>query len=408
MSRQIHVIKNQSEYEEALRWVSELMSEDLVPGSDEERQFDLLSLVIGNYEAATIRTMPVDPVEAILFRMEQQNLKRKDLVRYIGSASKVSEVLAGKRALSLSMIRRLHDGLGIPLESLIGPADDGELDALAEPRCEFEKLPLREMFERGCFPSFNRPVKDIRDYAEELVGGLFKTLSLKHLAPAYLRANLAQVGRRKMNGHALLAWQLCVLKRAAETDLPAEYRDGSLTDDVLREIARLSQFRQGPALAQEYLATMGVALVFVRHFKKTYLDGAAMLIEGRPIIGLTLRHNRLDNFWFVLMHELVHVKRHLNSDRPFIPDDLDDKAHGQEDIEREANEGAREALIPETEWSQSEVARSHSRRDAEALARALKIHPAIVAGRVRFETGNWRLLSGLASLPVEGLEDRYA
>ena len=74
----------------------------------------LLALLIHDYERRTVP--PVDLIEAILFRMNQMDLTRKDMIPYLGSESKVSEVFSGKRRLSLMMIRKLHKGLGIPLE----------------------------------------------------------------------------------------------------------------------------------------------------------------------------------------------------------------------------------------------------------------------------------------------------
>ena len=66
----------------------------------------------------------------------------------------------------------------------------------------------------------------------------------------------------------------------------------------------------------EYLAHSGIPLVVEPHLPQTYLDGAAFLLPaGRPVIGLTLRYDRLDNFWFVLFHELAHVVKHLRKDR---------------------------------------------------------------------------------------------
>ncbi len=68
----------------------------------------------------------------------------------------------------------------------------------------------------------------------------------------------------------------------------------------------------------------GIHLILVSHLPKTYLDGAAMLMpNGTPVIGLTLRHDRVDNFWFTLLHELAHVARHLSEKEPIIVDDLD-------------------------------------------------------------------------------------
>lgn len=120
MKNNVKVIKNQGDYEEALQFLGELMDKDPVPDSENENTLELLLLVIKDYEEKLIKPNTVDPIEAIEFRMDQMNLSRKELIPYVGSISKVSEVLSGKRTLSLAMIRRLHEGLGIPLESLVG------------------------------------------------------------------------------------------------------------------------------------------------------------------------------------------------------------------------------------------------------------------------------------------------
>ena len=174
----------------------------------------------------------------------------------------------------------------------------------------------------------------------------------------------------------------------------SSYCNNTITDDWLRDLAKLSKFDKGPQLAHEYLANHGIALVVEPHFKKTYLDGAAMLDDGMPIVALTLRHDRIDNFWFALMHELVHVRKHLTAKHLFIADNLDDKTRSTKE-EDEADKGARDSLIPPMEWQKSDVRNTQSAKDAVALADRLRIHPAIVAGRVRHETENWRLLNGL-------------
>ena len=120
-----------------------------------------------------------------------------------------------------------------------------------------------------------------------------------------------------------------------------------------------------------------------------------MLDGETPVVALTLRYDRVDNFWFALLHELVHVQKHLNASHLFIADNLDDKSRANEEAEREADAGAGEALIPTDAWEQSAVRTAPTAENALALARKLRIHPAIVAGRVRHETGNWRLLTNL-------------
>ena len=116
----IRPIKSEHDYEHALARVDELMGAE--PDTPEGDELEVLATLVEAYEDKQFPIEPPDPVEAILFRMEEMDLTRKDLEPYIGSRHRVSEVLNRKRELSLNMIRRLHEGLGIPLENLIGKA----------------------------------------------------------------------------------------------------------------------------------------------------------------------------------------------------------------------------------------------------------------------------------------------
>ena len=113
----IKIIKTEAEYEATLARIAALM--DAEPDSPQEEELKLLVLLVEKYEAEHFPIDLPDPVEAIKFRMEQEGLETKDIIQYIGSQSKVSEVLNYKRPLSLNMIRRLQAGLGIPAEVLI-------------------------------------------------------------------------------------------------------------------------------------------------------------------------------------------------------------------------------------------------------------------------------------------------
>lgn len=119
----VKVIKSESEHEQALARLMELMDANPADGSVAADELELLVLVIDQFESAHYPMDPPDPIEAIKFRMDQMGLKSKDLVPFIGSASKVSEVLSHKRPLSLNMIRKLNPGLGIPAEVLIREPD---------------------------------------------------------------------------------------------------------------------------------------------------------------------------------------------------------------------------------------------------------------------------------------------
>ena len=112
------ILKNEEEYEAALGRVGELM--DSAPGSPEEDELDLWSLLVAEYERKHHPMDHPDPIEAIRFRMDQMGLQQKDLTQYIPAKSKVSEVMSRKRPLSLSMIRTLHKNLEIPADVLVG------------------------------------------------------------------------------------------------------------------------------------------------------------------------------------------------------------------------------------------------------------------------------------------------
>ena len=131
---------------------------------------------------------------------------------------------------------------------------------------------------------------------------------------------------------------------------------------------------------------------------KTYLDGAALRLDDeRPVIGLTLRYDRIDNFWFCLLHELAHVGRHMdNNEGDAFVDDLTLRKvdGGREDPrEAQADEWAEEALIPRAIWETSVVRDQPTPMAVMNLAKTLQVHPAIIAGRIRYEQKNYRLLS---------------
>lgn len=92
---------------------------DSVPGTPEGDELDVLATLVDAYEARHFRIDAPDPVSALRFRMEQQQLSRKELEPMIGSRARVSEVLSGKRSLTLPMIRRVRRGLGISADLLI-------------------------------------------------------------------------------------------------------------------------------------------------------------------------------------------------------------------------------------------------------------------------------------------------
>jgi HTH-type transcriptional regulator/antitoxin HigA len=114
----INPIKTKKDYGKALLRIEGLMG--ATPNTKAGDELDVLATLVEAYEREHFAIKSPDPVEAILFRMEQMGLDRKALEPFLGGRSRVSEVLNRKRSLSMSQIRKLHDGLDIPLVNLIG------------------------------------------------------------------------------------------------------------------------------------------------------------------------------------------------------------------------------------------------------------------------------------------------
>lgn len=382
------IIKTEAEYEQALARLDAIFDAELdTPEGDEA---ELLTALIEMYEEKVYPMGMPSPLEAIKFRMEQSGMKAKDLAPYIGSPSKVSEVLSGKRSLSLSMIRNLVK-LGIPAEVLL-QEEGAKLpsDAVLQQGRHF---PLAEMVKRGWFPNFQGTLTEARSQLEDLLNDFVGPLGPKALMPALNRQHLRDGGNQ--DEHALTAWRIRVATLALQETLPA-YQPGTVTESFLRELARLSYLSEGPKLAKEYLNKSGIHVIFERHLQKTHLDGAALkLPNGSPVVALTLRHDRLDNFWFTLFHELAHVALHL--DKEDVEVFFDDLTEGgkQDQWEQEADKLASETLIPESAWNAAKLTHKSPSSAVLAFAQSLRISPAIPAGRLRYETKSYAVFKPL-------------
>ena len=355
------IIKTSEDYRRAFKEAESLIALDPDPGTDEAERLDILSLLIEKYESEQFPIELPDPLEAIKFRMDQQGLRQRDLIPFIGSKSKVSEVLAGKRSLTVPMIRALHEGLGIPAEVLLQepqPEDEHQEEV------DWEKFPLKEMAKRGWLKATPR---ELRGDAKELVVRFFEPLGGMECVPVFCRKTLVERSGKAMDKYALWAWTARVLTRAKSMEL-SSYSAGTVDQVFMEQVAHLSLSEKGPIEAQKYLADHGIALIVEPHLPRTHLDGTAMLSsDGRPIIGLTIRHDRIDNFWFNLMHELVHIWKHLKSPDEAFVDDLD-SAPGKDPREREADRIAGEILIPRRIWKRSDAYRQRTPDAIQELA----------------------------------------
>ena len=374
------VIHTDADHNEALAELDRLMEIDPEPGTPEADELDLLALTIETYEKERFPIELPDPVEAIRFRMDQAGLSQRDLVPYIGSKSRVSEVLAGKRALTLTMIRALHEGLGIPADVLLQRTPDAEPDCEAE-SLDWSRFPAKEMAKRGWLKATPDAIKNQPD---DVLRRWFKNCGGLQAA-ALFRTSRHTRSAREMDRYALTAWTAHVLQLAQQQNAARGTKAAPVDKSFMTELAHLSILDNGPAAARDYLAKHGITLVVEPHLPRTYLDGAAIFGDG-PVIGLTLRYDRVDNFWFTLMHELAHIALHDDDVAGAFYDDLE-SASEPDSKELEADRFAEDALIPDARWSAwLETGPPDSQANLREFAQSVRVHPAIVAGRLRHDT----------------------
>ncbi len=385
----IKLIKTAKDHEKALKRIEELFEAE--PGTPEGDELELLVTLVELYEKEKYPIAAPDPIAAIKFRMEQQGLKSKDLIPYIGSKSKVSEVLSGKRALSLNMIRKLNEGLGIPAEVLIKEAVRTLPDASI--MAHGANFPFTEMFNLGWFKDFfTGTLNAAKELKEELIVKFIGPFRINDFVLCYNRKSDKTTEAENVND-ILMAWRIRVMNLAAAEKLP-KWNKANLTDDFFSELAKLSYLEAGPQLAKEFLNKAGIHFVVEKHLEKSHLDGSSMLMpDGSPLIALTLRYDRLDSFWFTLFHELAHVKKHLSENSTAYFDDMNNEM--SKNIEKEADSYAKEMLIPAKIWKASGLSINSRASDIKKFAAKHRISPSIPAGRLRYENHDYTVFTSL-------------
>jgi HTH-type transcriptional regulator/antitoxin HigA len=377
----IKPIKTEQDYARALQRISELM--DAQEGSDELDQLEVLATLVEQYEAIHYPQDLPDPIEAIKFFMEQKDLTQTDMIEYFGSKAKTSEVLNRKRPLSLSMMRKLVNGLGMPACIFL---QDEKVD-LAVDTIDWSAFPLKDMLKKDYFPGFSGNLGLLKERAEEELRSFISSVQQGFaLKPALMKTTAHNSINKDVNYYALWAWQVKVLQQC-EAQSIEKYHDSAFDNAAMQQLVKYSFLDNGALLAKAFLAKYGIHFVIEPHLEQTYLDGSAFLTpQGNPVVALTLRHDRLDNFWFTLLHELAHVYLHLNKERTTIIDS-DLNPNSSDKVEQEANQLAQEviglsdhSLMGITQYAQ-----------VASLAKQHSISPSIVIGQVHRVQKNYTL-----------------
>lgn len=371
-------IRSNADYEAALARVDELMSAP--EGSSDAEDLEVLAILVEKYEKEHFPFPDAPASEVLRLYMEENGLTPKDMAKYLGSPSAVSKILGGSKELTVAHVRILSKELGIPAAALVGAAEP-------EAGVDWTAFPLVEMARRGLFGAqyLRSTFKTLAAAATDLLPTLIGSARLDFACQPRLRQGIKP--GPASDSYAIMAWLVEVGKLAQERMPERPYV--ALTREDLRLLAGLSKNLDGIPAAIRYLEERGVPVVVVPHYKKSKIDGGVVVLDGgRPAIGLSLRFDRVDYFWFTFLHEVAHIVLGHVSD--FLGEEfMDSDSH--ETIEQEANALVEAVTVPAETFAS--VIPDPSEATLEAiveLAQACGVSVAIVAGRVQYKSGDYR------------------
>jgi|SRR5262249_13284170 len=309
--------------------------------------------------------------------MKPQQIQRYEATNYMGAS--LARLIEVASVLHVKISESFEASDGTPSGSIFAWHDPNDVS--------WSRLPFKEMIRRKWLEV--SPGQSAVDATRDF----FITMAGPQFATALHRKKVRS--ENVPNEFALLAWQARILGLARSLSETRRVKSFELNDTWLSELVRLTRLTDGPRRAPELLAERGIVLVIERHLPETYLDGAAMLSGfGQPVIGLTLRYDRLDNFWFVLFHELGHVFLHLFDNLKFDFFDEEDGSKADH-IEQEADDFALNTLIPPEVWDQCLSRFALTEEAVRIDAANLGIDASIIAGRIRKERNNYTILNAL-------------
>jgi HTH-type transcriptional regulator/antitoxin HigA len=350
---------------------------------------------VGDYSALK-REIGGDLGVALIVARIARGISQKELARRLGlKEQQIQRYEADRyRSINLSNYRRIAHVLGAHIEIKLCDENTKWLG--------FGGWELASEIDSSVIKKIVKHAKE-NDWLEEGVTDLGGEESYSYLqryitdhilsygSPALLRTGMNVT--EESDDILLVAWKARVTRLAEAIIAKNKITYSGLDISWLRELVKLSALEDGPAQARDFLMSRGVVLVCEPQIPGLKLDGAAYLIGSTPVIGLTLRRDTLDNFWFTLLHEIAHVILHYrNGLRLGFFDDTD--CVDVDELEKEADRFASNMLIPDEKWKRSPARISKSAAVIEKFAQEMGINSAIAFGRIQKERADYATFSG--------------
>lgn len=317
-----------------------------------------------------------------------QNWKQKDLARKLGRQEQSIQRWESERyrSISLGNFMKVARALSVEFSAQFQPSHVAKW----LPPPDLSQAEVQKVLKHARTHNwFEEQDSDQEDRSKRLIRYVSEHVT-RYGTPSLLRTGINV--KDHSEDWVLLSWKAQVTRRAERIIDSEQLSYRPLDVSWLRELAKLSANAEGPLQAQTLLKKHGIVLIIERNIPGMEVDGAAFLVESIPVIGLTLRRDALDNFWFTLMHEVAHVILHYKTG--LASGFFDDVEHAEVDeFEQEANKFASDLLVPEELWSRTPARIAKTSAPIKNLAKQLSIAPAIIFGRIRFERKNYTIFS---------------
>lgn len=341
------------------------------------------------FRASSLKGLPDILIKARIAK----NLSQKELAELIGIKEQQIQRYEAEHYTTANLIRlvQVAKALKLNISEIAEFNDVFDPVYIKDENIDWDQFPIKEMYLRNWFEDFfNGTLSEAINNSEELIKKFSANAYDKPLF--YAARQRVRIGG-KINKYALIAWQWRIINLAKKEKISKKFYKYILTKEWFNNLVKLSIKKDGPEEAVQYLYKFGIRLIIQPHLPQTYLDGAVFLLKDGPVIGMTLRYDRLDNFWFVLFHELVHLKNHIHKGKiESIFDNLETDAN---DFEKETDRETGELLIPSKVW-ETALPRYIQKEDIILdFAKKIGVNPAIVAGKIRREMENYYIFINL-------------
>ncbi len=350
---------------------------------------DLRAGKISMFSADSLHDLPDILIQARIAR----GMSQKDLGDFLGVAEQQIQRYESDRyrMASLDRLTEVADALNVRIVERAQLVGSPKLDNVD--RSVWQAFPVAEMFKRGWFEDFSGTLSQAKKAASDLIPAFLQGAHSQFAPMALHRKSVRSSGQ--VHEASIAAWEARVRTLADRNPPDRAFDRDRLTAEWVRGLVELSLEDNGPRLAGDYLRDAGISLVVERHLPGTLLDGAALAsADHHAIVAMTLRHDRLDNFWFTLLHEIGHLKLHIRlGEYAAIFDDNDSPAADK--VEQDADYFAQEALIPEANWNLAVSRFTRNEKAVVADAKRIGVAPAVIAGRIRRDANDYTLFRTL-------------